>query len=430
MKRLILTMLSGYALLSPLPAMAANLTVFCASNARDMELCRTESQAWAQQSGNTVTLVSLPADWITILPLYRQVLAAPSAAADVLVIDGTWLGSLAPRLGTLEAQQDDEDLAPAPFFSNGRRVALPWYRDIGLLFYRQDLLDKYHLPVPATWDDLTREARFIQETERAHDTPNLWGYVWQGRTGESLICNALEWFGTTGGTLVAENGTVSLDNDAARQALARAANWLGTLSPPTVLLDDEEATRGAFQTGHAVFMRNWVYAWALTNAPDSPVAGRVGVGPLPRTTPADPPRGVDGTVYLGMARNTPHPAEARAFIHYLTSPAVERQRAITGAYIPARQSLLDDEAVKATLPLIPLIREALDHPVLRPVAATGVDYPQLAWRVENGFHDILRKQISPAEGLHTLSLILNNMALRGAWQANARHQPFPVENRQ
>lgn len=430
MKRIVFTILSSCALLCPLPASAANLTVFCASSTRDMDLCHSESEAWARQTGNTVTLVSLPADWIAILPLYRQVLAAPSGAADVLVIDGTWIGSLAPLLGTLEAQQDDEDLAPAPFLSNGRRVALPWYRDIGLLFYRQDLLDKYHLPVPTTWDDLTHEAHLIQETERAHNQPHMWGYVWQGHTAESLICNALEWFGTTGGTLVAENGTVSLDNDAARQALTRAANWLGTISPPAVLSDDEEATRGAFQTGHAVFMRNWVYAWALTNAPDSPVAGKVGVVPLPRTTPADLAQGVDGTVYLGMARNTTHPTEARAFIQYLTSPAVERQRAIAGAYIPARQTLLDDEAVKAALPLIPLIRKALNHPVLRPVAATGVDYPQLAWRVENGFHDILRRQISPADGLHALSHILHGMALRGAWQANAQRQHFSVENTQ
>lgn len=430
MKRFVLIILSGCALLHSLPASAANLTVFCASSAQDMELCHSESQGWARQTGNTVTLVSLPADWITILPLYRQVLAAPSAAADVLVIDGTWLGSLASRLGTLDAQEDDTDLAPAPFLSNGRRVALPWYRDIGLLFYRQDLLDTYHLPVPATWDDLTQEARLIQEAERARNQPRMWGYVWQGRTAESLICNALEWFGATGGTLVAENGTVSLDNDAARQALARAANWLGTISPPAVLSDDEEATRGAFQTGHAVFMRNWVYAWALTNAPDSPVAGKVGVAPLPHTASADTPQGVDGTVYLGMARNTAHPVEARAFIQYLTSPAIERQRAIAGAYIPARQSLLDDKAVTAALPLIPLIRKALDHPVLRPVAATGVDYPQLAWRVENGFHDILRRQIPPADGLHTLSHTLRNMALRGAWQANAQHQHFSVENTQ
>lgn len=415
MKRRLFTILFGCSLLFAHEARAGSLTVFCSSSGTEMALCQSESRAWEKETGNTVTLIPLPSDWITILPLYRQVLSAPTAAADVLVIDGTWLGTLAPMLGALEAKQDDHDLAPGPFLSIGRRVAVPWYRDVGLLFYRQDLLDRYHLPVPDTWDDLTREAHLIQDGERTHGQHDMWGYVWQGRTAESLICNALEWFGPKGGTLVSENGTVELDNALAHQALARAVGWLGAVSPPGVLSDDEEATRGAFQTGHAVFMRNWVYAWALANAPGSPVAGKVGVAPLPHVQTSDPARGVDGTVYLGMARNTAHRTEARAFIQYLTSASIERERAIAGAYIPARHALLDDPMVRAALPIIPLIRQALDHPVIRPVAATGVDYPQLAWRVENGFHDILRRQVTITEGLHTLSQTLLGMARRGAW---------------
>ncbi|MCQ9154996.1 extracellular solute-binding protein [Acidomonas methanolica] len=413
-------------LLSP-GAYAGSLTVFCSSSGTEMALCRSETQAWAQATGHAVTLVPLPSDWGEVLPLYRQLLSAPTPVVDVLVMDGTWLGTLAPMLGTIAPAPDDDDLAPGSFTSAGRNVALPWYRDIGLLFYRKDLLARYRLPVPQSWDELASEARMIQDAERARGGGALWGYVWQGRAAESLLCNVLEWFGPAGGAIVSEDGRVDLDNDGARAALTRASGWIGTISPAGVLSDDEEATRGAFQSGHAVFMRNWVYAWALANDPQSPVAGKVGVAPLPRDTASEPPRGVDGTVYLGMARGTAHSAEALSLMRYLTSRAVERARAVAGAYIPARRSLLDDPDMRAALPVLATIRPALARPVLRPVAQTGMDYPRVAWLAANGFHDALRGGHDASDTLHRLSDVFGIMAHRGQWPGRPADVTLPQE---
>ena len=41
---------------------------------------------------------------------------------------------------------------------DGRLVALPWFTDAGVLFYRQDLLTKHGEPVPTTWDELAATA--------------------------------------------------------------------------------------------------------------------------------------------------------------------------------------------------------------------------------------------------------------------------------
>ncbi len=57
---------------------------------------------------------------------------------------------------------------------------------------------------------------------------------------------------------------------------------MDTISPPGTLNYGEEEARGVFQSGNAVFMRNWPYAWALSQAGDSPVRGKVAVAPLPR----------------------------------------------------------------------------------------------------------------------------------------------------
>jgi trehalose/maltose transport system substrate-binding protein len=58
--------------------------------------------------------------------------------------------------------------------------------------------------------------------------------------------------------------------------------WVGTISPKGVTTYQEEESRNAFQEGHAAFLRNWPYVYALANGKDSLVKGRVDVTTLPQ----------------------------------------------------------------------------------------------------------------------------------------------------
>ncbi|MFN3461969.1 MAG: extracellular solute-binding protein, partial [Oceanibaculum sp.] len=49
---------------------------------------------------------------------------------------------------------------------DGKLVALPWWTDAGVLFYRRDLLEKHDFEPPETWDELTAIARTVQQAER------------------------------------------------------------------------------------------------------------------------------------------------------------------------------------------------------------------------------------------------------------------------
>ena len=120
------------------------------------------------------------------------------------------------------------------------------------------------------------------DAERAEGKADLWGYVWQGNAYEGLTCNALEWVKSNGGGQIIEpDGTITIYNENAVKALEMAKGWVGTISPPGVLSYMEEETRGVWQTGNAVFMRNWPYAYALGNGDDSPIKGKFDVAPLP-----------------------------------------------------------------------------------------------------------------------------------------------------
>ncbi len=127
-----------------------------------------------------------------------------------------------------------------------------------MLYYRKDLLEKYGLKAPETWTDLEAAAKKVMEGEKGME-----GYVFQGRAYEGLVCNALEWIVSNGGGNLLDNaGQATFNNPQATAAIDRAKTWIGGIAPQGVLGYDEEQARGAFQSGKAVFMRNWPYAWA------------------------------------------------------------------------------------------------------------------------------------------------------------------------
>ena len=160
---------------------------------------------------------------------------------------------------------------------DGALVAMPWFTDAGMLYYRTDLLEKYGKQPPATWQELTEIAKEIQDGERAAGNDRMLGFVFQAKAYEGLTCDALEWIDSFGGgTIVAEDGSITINNAKAAEALDLAATWIGEIAPEGVLNYSEEEARGVFQSGNAVFMRNWPYAWALGNADDSAVKGKIG----------------------------------------------------------------------------------------------------------------------------------------------------------
>ncbi|MDA8086786.1 MAG: hypothetical protein M0Z75_08820, partial [Nitrospiraceae bacterium] len=122
---------------------------------------------------------------------------------------------------------------------------------------------------PTTWSELEATAKEIMDAERAAGNSEMWGFVFQGNAYEGLTCEALEWVMSNGGGQIVEpDGTISNNNEEAAAAIDRAAGWVGGGAPEGVLAYQEEESRGVWQLGNAVFMRNWPYAYGLGNGDD------------------------------------------------------------------------------------------------------------------------------------------------------------------
>lgn len=300
-------------------------------------------------------------------------LAAGADDFDVIDMDIIWVpefaraGWLMPLSGYVDPGELDGLFQPALAADRlgAELYAVPWFVDTGVLYYREDLLVKYRFGPPRTFEALLVQARTILEGER---DDLLVGFVWQGMQYEGLVCTALEFIRGNGGAVLTAAGTPALTEPATVEAL----RWMAALihehdvTPATVTTMTEESTRRMFQSGRAIFMRNWPYAWPLLTADGSPVAGRVGVTTLPSFDGHHSAPTLGG-YHLGVNVSSPHPDEAAEFVKFMIRETSQKEILLRMARLPAHRAVYDDVEVRAAMPYLVDLLPALERARPRPV---------------------------------------------------------------
>jgi len=398
---------------------AAELSIAAGDTGDALVLLREHLDRFEAETGHDVTIVPLPSSTTDQLAQYRIWLADESPAVDVLFIDVIWSGLLGQHLrdlGDAAAEVIDRHIPEivASQTVDGRLVAIPYYTDAPALYYRTDLLDKYDKSPPETWAELEATARDIMAAEHAAGNQDLWGFVFQGGLYEGLTCNALEWVASNdGGTFIDADGNITAANPNAAAALDRAAGWVGTISPPGVIGYREEESRVFWQTGNAVFMRNWPYAYALGNAPDSAVAGKFDVVPLPKGSMGTASAGTLGGWNAAVSAYSREPEAATDLALFLTSEEIQKDRAIRYSFLPTITALYDDPEIAEVQPLIPDWREVVENAVPRPSAPTGIHYSQVSQEIWTAAHNTIAGRGTAAANLAELERRLRFISARG-----------------
>ncbi len=395
---------------------AATISIACGSVGMELELCREGTKAWSEKTGHSVKLISTPTTSNELLALYQHILLVQSDQLDVLQIDVIWPGMLHNHFLDMTGHVQPEAYFPALIQNNtvnGRLVAIPWFTDAGVLYYRKDLLKKYGKQVPETWEALTRTAKHVQQAERSAGNNQLWGYVWQGRAYEGLTCDALEWIHSyRGGTFLNSDGKVDINNPQALKALTMARGWIGFISPEDVLKYMEEESRVIFQAGNAVFMRNWPYAWSLLQSKESPVREQVGVAALPKGGAAGQHSGTLGGWQLAVSKYSKAPELAIDLVKYLTSYEEQKRRAIKGSFNPTIKALYQDKDVLEAVPFFGSLYNTFANSVARPSTPIGEQYPAASKIIYRNIHAMLAGQQEIKPGLAELESRLEQLLNR------------------
>lgn len=333
------------------------------------------------------------------MAIYSADFQGETARYDLVYMDIVWPAQFMDQLVDLRPliERDGVDLSGFldSELSVGRRdqalYRLPMRADLGVLYYRQDLLEAIGVPLPTTLTELAEAVALLRQSSEAD-----LGYLWQGRSYEGLIAYFMEVLHNLDATWIdSETGQVGLDQPAAQRAAQLLLTLLEQEISPQIVTDyTEQSALAAFQAGEAPFLRGWPYFW--TELERQGWQDKVAIA-LPFSFTSKPGVGCRGGWGFGIPLNSVHREAAWQAISYFTSAAAQKQFVLASGYLPSRQSLFQDPDVVARYPLMPQLLAFLEESsVFRPAIQ---QYDRASEILQRALGKILRRQQSVAAAM-------------------------------
>lgn len=332
------------------------------------------------------------------------VLNAKDSAIDIYMIDivnpaqyagAGWLEPLNAYVGEPAAAM--KSYLPAYAAANvvdGKVVAMPAFADAMFMYYRKDLLDKYKIAEPKTWDELSAAAKKVQQGE---GNANLQGLSIQGAPIEGAVCTFLLPYWSQGKEFNDAAGRLTLDKAAAVKGLNQ---WLAMVDQGVIKKNVAEVktpdTVNEFKAGQAVFAINWGFAWdRFKTDKDSTVAGKVGVMPLPAVAGGKSATCIGGWQWAVSAFSKSK-AEAANLVKFMAGPEASRFLAVEGSLLPTSLPIYTDAAVVKAVPWFkdaaPVVAAGRGRPLSR-------DYAQVSDVIRTTTSAVLARTKKPEEGV-------------------------------
>ncbi|MEM9002848.1 MAG: extracellular solute-binding protein [Cyanobacteria bacterium P01_F01_bin.86] len=316
------------------------------------------------------------------------------AQYDLVYMDIVWTPQFADRLVDLMSLVKRDQLDLSGFLPSELDVGvqgdslyrLPMRSDIGVLYYRRDLLAQAGLTLPSTLAELDQVVRTLKQSSGE----NL-GYLWQGRSYEGLVSNAVEVMsGFNAIWIDPVSGDVGLDTPATMQAIQLLQGLIQQGISPLIVTDyTERSSLDAFKQGQAVFLRGWPYFW--TDMEQQGWQDKVAIA-LPFSFTTNPGKGCRGGWGFGIPQNATHPEEAWEAIKYFTSEIAQEQFVLASGFLPSRRSLFQNPEIAAKYPQMPQMLEFLEQSsVFRPSLS---QYDAASEILQTALGEILRGQRS------------------------------------
>ena len=286
----------------------------------------------------------------------------------------------------------------------GKLYAYPFRSNGGLLFYRKDLLDKYSLEVPTTFDEMKAACDKIIPGEK---NSKLACYAGQFNKYEGLTVNFDEAVHGAGGVIVGDDGKPNVATPEATKGLQTLTDWFkdGQI-PKAAITWTEEEGRKAFQDGELVFHRNWPYVYAKAAATDgsSKINGKYDVAPLAGIT--QPGVSSLGGGNLGIAKNAENKGTAADFLKFMASADSQKSDTLATGNAPVVESVYSDQDVLKKYPFFPTLLKSIQTAKPRPKA---VQYGDVTLAIQDAAYGALQGQTQPDAALQALQSKLETL---------------------
>lgn len=312
-------------------------------------------------------------------------LSSSSSEYDVLSMDVVWAGEFAGAgyLEPIDVMMKDAGLNKTDYNAGsmtsgnykGKQFTLPFFPDLGLLYYRNDIVSKEDAAKLES-GQYTYQDLYAMAEKYAKQKGTQYGFVYQSKQYEGLTVNVTEF-------------TKSFqDVKGGLETMHRFAT--APFSPKDILNFTEGETHTTFEQGKAVFARNWPYQFGRIKGKEDGVTvsvEQVGIAPLPNG-------GSVGGWLLGINKNSKNVEGAFEFIKFAAGQEGQKIMSKEGGYLPGFNALLNDEELKAANVMLtyPGFQKALSTTIARPVSP---EYQKVSDTIQVEAH----KYLSSGKGL-------------------------------
>ncbi|OZM56344.1 ABC transporter substrate-binding protein [Lottiidibacillus patelloidae] len=320
-------------------------------------------------------------------------LSSGSSEYDVLSLDVVWAGEFAGAgyLEPLDVRMKKDDLNKENYNAGsmasgnykGKQFTLPFFPDLGLLYFRSDIVSESDAATLVS-GDYTYDELYNMAEKYTGEGNTDYGFVYQSKQYEGLTVNVTEY-------------TSSYENiESGLETMYKFTT--APFSPKDILNFTEGETHTTFEQGKAVFARNWPYMYGRIKGQDEGVTvsvDNVGVAPLPNG-------GSVGGWLLGLNKHSENIDGAWEFIKFAASEEGQKIMSTEGGYLPGFNTLLTDEDVQAKNEMLTFegFQNALKSTIARPVSP---EYSKVSDTIQISAH----KYLSSGQGLEEAANAIN-----------------------
>lgn len=350
-----------------------------------------------------VEAISLPFDKFSTnerKELLTRSLRSKSDKLDVFAIDIIWSARFAKWAEPLENYISDEeiqDLIPQALRSciiNNTLVALPIYIDIGMLFYRRDLIQalpngkmiEKKLKESITWEDFFTLSNSFNNSQ----TPF---YIFPADNYEGLVCSFVEILLNQNSNFFNEN-PLDWESEEAKKSFTLLSDMIHKykISPSIVTDFRENSCYDYFVNNQSVFLRGWASfpkeSKALKDAPE--LARLIESAALPHIKGAKPISTIGGW-NLMLSKYSNHKEEAAEFIRFIIKEKTQKTFYENGALLPVLTSIYQDEEFVNLHPDLIKNKQYLENGIHRPL---WENYTKISDVISFYANKVLKDQLS------------------------------------
>ncbi|MBU0558852.1 MAG: extracellular solute-binding protein [Bacteroidetes bacterium] len=345
--------------------------------------------------------------------LIALTLRSRNSRIDLFAVDQIWIPRFAKWAEPLEnyfSANELEKLLPQALNTcvyNDTMFAIPFFIDVGVLYYRKDLIEKLDnasevkekLKEGISWNDLIK----LKESFR-----NKYLYVFQGDAYEGLICNYIEILGIEGGGIYA-NGKFDVYNS---QTIASAQKLVDLIykykiTPKDVAKFDESKSYEYALENNIPFFRGWPTTLKYSNLVSKTTnkLNLLGEAALPKGSNGYSTSTIGGWNFI-LSRFSSVKKEAVTFIKFVVSQEIQELNFNTGSYLPIIKSFYNNNELIKKYPRLGEFKQIIENGLHRP---SDDNYTKISDVLSLYLNKALKKELTVQEALKSAQAQINSI---------------------